>query len=50
MLRVSELTPMREGPESYFSKGIMGWDPNKKAIRISNRILSILREMLKKSS
>jgi hypothetical protein len=39
----------REGPEAYFTDGIMCWDPQKKAIRISNRILLILHEMLKKS-
>jgi hypothetical protein len=47
---LSEEAPIREGPESYFTKGIMYSNPRKKAIRISNRILSILHEMLKKSS
>jgi hypothetical protein len=47
---LSKQAPMREGPESYFNKGIMYSNSRKKAIRISNRILSILHEMLKKSS
>ena len=49
-LKVFDDEPMREEPESYFNNGIMAWDPHKKTIRISNRILSILHEMLKKSS
>jgi hypothetical protein len=50
-LKALGLEHMLKGPDShYVMDGVKYWNPYKETRRISNRILSILYEMLKKSS